>query len=136
MEINSFHIASKETDESKKAIEKVERTDGLWMIITNTSSKEGDKNRFTEGDLIRAHRDKNQIEQAFKDVKSFIKIQRSNVLTPKHVRAHYTLCILSYLPDIAITNRLKEVDIGVRSPQKVYGVLKDGIIGKITMKYG
>ena len=29
---------------------------------------------------------------------------------------------------------MKEVDIGVRSPQKVYEVLKDGIIGKITMK--
>ena len=36
--------------------------------------------------------------------------------------------------DITIANRLKEVDIGVRSPQKVYEVLKDGIIGKITMK--
>ena len=26
------------------------------------------------------------------------------------------------------------MDIGVRSPQKLYDVLKDGIIGKITMK--
>jgi hypothetical protein len=26
------------------------------------------------------------------------------------------------------------MDIGVRNPQKVYEVLKDGIIGKITMK--
>ena len=36
--------------------------------------------------------------------------------------------------DITIANQLKEVDIGVRSPQKVYEILKDGIIGKITMK--
>ena len=48
--------------------------------------------------------------------------------------SHYTICTLSYLLDITIANRLKEVDIGVRSPQKVYEVLKDGIIGKITMK--
>ena len=87
-----------------------------------------------EVDLIRAYRNKNQIEQALKDVKSFIKIQPFNVWTPKHVRAHYTICVLSYLLDITIANRLKEVDIGVRSPQKVYEVLKDGIIGKITMK--
>ena len=79
-------------------------------------------------------RDKNQIEQAFKDVKSFIRIQPFNVWTPKHVRAHYTICVLSYLLDITIANRLKEVDIGVRSPQKVYEVLKDGVIGKITIK--
>ena len=67
-------------------------------------------------------------------MKSFVKIQPFNVWTPKHVRAHYTICVLSYLLDITIANRLKEVDIGVRSPQKVYEVLKDGIIGKITMK--
>lgn len=133
-EINSFRIVPKEKDENREAIKKKERTDGLWTIVTNTPSKGGDKNIFTEDDLIRAYRDKNQIEQAFKDVKSFIKIQPFNVWTPKHVRAHYTICVLSYLLDITIANRLKEVDIGVRSPQKVYEVLKEGIIGKITIK--
>ena len=42
--------------------------------------------------------------------------------------------ILSYLLDIPIANRLKEADIGVKSTQKVYEVLKNVIIGKITMK--
>ncbi len=67
-------------------------------------------------------------------MKSFIRIQPFNVWTSKHVRAHYTICVLSYLLDITIANRLKEVDIGVRNPQKVYEVLKDGVIGKITIK--
>jgi len=133
-EINSFHIIPKETDNNREAIKKAERTDGLWTIVTNTTGNKDDKNRFTEEDLIQAYRDKNQIEQAFKDVKSFIKIQPFNVWTPKHVRAHYTICILSYLLDITIANRLKEVDIGVKSTQKVYDILKDGIIGNITIK--
>jgi len=133
-EINSFHIVSKETDDNKEAIKKAERTDGLWTIVTNTSDNRDDKNRFTEDDLIQAYRDKNQIEQAFKDVKPFIKIQPFNVWTPKHVRAHYTICILSYLLDITIANRLKDADIGVKSTQKVYDILKDGIIGNITIK--
>jgi transposase len=133
-EINSFCIVLKETDGNREVIKKVEQTDGLWTIVTNTPSKGDDENGFAEDDLIGAYRDKNQIEQAFKDVKSFVKIQPFNVWTPKHVRAHYTICVLSYLLDITIANRLKEVDIGVRSPQKVYEVLKDGIIGKITMK--
>ncbi|MBW2740008.1 MAG: IS1634 family transposase [Deltaproteobacteria bacterium] len=133
-EINSFHIVPKETDGNREAIKKAERIDGLWTIVTNTPSKGDDENGFTEDDLIRAYRDKNQIEQAFKDVKSFIKIQPFNVWTPKHVRAHYTICVLSYLLDITIANRLKEVDIGVRSTQRVYEVLKDGIIGKITVE--
>ena len=133
-EINSFSIVPKETDGNREAIKKAERTDGLWTIVTNTPSKGDNENGFTEDDLIRAYRDKNQIEQAFKDVKSFIKIQPFNVWTPKHVRAHYTICVLSYLLDITIANRLKEVDIGVRSTQKVYEVLKEGIIGKITVE--
>jgi len=49
------------------------------MIATNTPGKRDDENIFAEEDLIRAHRDKNQIEQAFKDVKSFIKVQPFNV---------------------------------------------------------
>ena len=97
------------------------------MNVTNTPSKGDDENGFTEDDMIGAYRDKNQIEQAFKDVKSFVKIQPFNVWTPKHVRVHYTICVLSYLLDTTIANHLKEVDIGVRSPQKVYEVLKDGI---------
>ena len=133
-EINSFRIVPTETDGNREAIKKAERTDGLWTIVTNTPSKGDNENGFTEDDLIRAYRDKNQIEQAFKDVKSFIKIQPFNVWTPKHVRAHYTICVLSYLLDITIANRLKEVDIGVRSTQKVYEVLKEGIIGKITVE--
>jgi transposase len=133
-EINSFRIVLKETDETREAIKNKGRNDGLWTIVTNTPSKVDNEDGFTEDDLIRAYRDKNQIEQAFKDVKSFIKIQPFNVWTPKHVRAHYTICVLSYLLDITIANRLKEMDIGIKSPQEVYEVLKDGIIGKITMK--
>ncbi len=82
-EINSFRIVPKETDDNKKAIKNAERTDGLWTLVTNTLSKEDDKNRFAEEDLIRAYRDKNQIEQSFKDVKSFIKIQPFQCLDSK-----------------------------------------------------
>ncbi len=128
--INSFHIMPKETEDTREAIKKAEGTDGLWVIVTNIPGKGGEKG-FTEGELISAYRDKNQIEQAFKDVKSFIKIHPFNVWEPKHVRAHYTICILSYLMDITIANRLREDDIGIKSPQKVYETLRRGIIGRI-----
>src|SRR5660398_250657 len=84
--------------------------------------------KLTEEDLISAYRDKNQIEQAFKDAKSFIKIQPFNVWEPKHVRAHYTICVLSYLLNITVTNRLREANIDIRSSQKTYEILRDGII--------
>ncbi len=132
-EINSFRIIPKETDATKEAIRKAKRTDGLWVIVTNNAGKEEEGKKLTEEDLISAYRDKNQIEQAFKDVKSFIKIQPFNVWEPKHVRAHYTICVLSYLLNITVTNRLREANIDIRSSQKIYEILRDGIIGKMSL---
>jgi hypothetical protein len=133
-EINSFRIIPKETDATKEAIRNAKRTDGLWVIVTNNTGKEEKGKKLTEEDLISAYRDKNQIEQAFKDVKSFIKIQPFNVWEPKHVRAHYTICVLSYLLNITVTNRLREANIDIKSSQKTYDILRDGIIGKMSLK--
>lgn len=133
-EVNSFRIIPKETDATKEAIKLAKRTDGLWVIVTNNTCGENEGKKLTEEDLISAYRDKNQIEQAFKDVKSFIKIQPFNVWEPKHVRAHYTICVLSYLLNITVTNRLREANIDIRSSQKTYEILRDGIIGKISLK--
>jgi len=72
-EVNSFRIIPKETDATKEAIKQAKRTDGLWVIVTNNSGLEKEGKKLTEEDLISAYRDKNQIEQAFRDVKSFIK---------------------------------------------------------------
>src|SRR5660397_114640 len=133
-EVNSFRIITKETDATKEAIKQAKRTDGLWVIVTNNTGKVKEGKKLTEEDLISAYRDKNQIEQAFKDVKSFIKIQPFNVWEPKHVRAHYTICVLSYLLNITVTNRLWEANIDIRSSQKTYEILRDGIIGKMSLK--
>ena len=133
-EVNSFRIIPKETDATKEAIKQAKRTDGLWVIVTNNTGEEKEGKKLTEEDLISAYRDKNQIEQAFKDVKSFIKIQPFNVWEPKHVKAHYTICVLSYLINITVTNRLREANIDIRSSQKTYEILRDGIIGKMSLK--
>ena len=133
-EVNSFRIIQKETAATKEAIKQAKRTDGLWVIVTNNTGIEKEGKKLTEEDLISAYRDKNQIEQAFKDVKSFIKIQPFNVWEPRHVRAHYTICVLSYLLNITVTNRLREANIDIRSSQKIYEILRDGIIGKMSVK--
>jgi hypothetical protein len=133
-EVNSFRIIPKETDATKEAIKKAKRTDGLWIIVTNNNCKNKEGIKLTEQDLILSYRDKNQIEQAFRDVKSFIKIQPFNVWEPQHVRAHYTICVLSYLLNITVTNRLRVANSDIRSSQKVYQILRDGIVGKMSLK--
>ncbi|NOQ55566.1 MAG: IS1634 family transposase [Nanohaloarchaea archaeon] len=133
-EVNSFQIVKKDTEKTKKAIEKARKTYGLWVLVTNNINDEKDMKVLTEERLISAYRDKNQIEDAFKDVKSFIKIQPFNVWTQNHVKAHYTICVLSYLLNITITDQLKKIELDIKSSQKVYSTLQDGIIGKITIQ--
>ena len=36
--------------------------------------------------------------------------------------------------NITITNRLRDANIDIKSPQKVYKILRDGIIGKLSLK--
>ena len=132
--VNSFRIIPKETDENREAMKKARKTDGLWLIVTNNTGEKEYEKKLAEEDLIYAYRDKDQIEKAFKDVKSFINIQPFNVWKPKHVRAHYTICVLSHLMNITIANRLRGANINIKSPQKVYDILRDGIISKMSIK--
>jgi len=42
--------------------------------------------------------------------------------------------VLSYLLNITVTNRLREANINIKSSQKTYDILRDGIIGKMSLK--
>jgi len=105
------------------------------MIVTNISETvEPEEYRLGPKELISAYRGKNQIEEAFKEVKSFLKFQPTFVYTDEHVRAHYTICILSYLLDMTVTNKLKERPIDeVGSARKVYKALRRCELGRVSV---
>ena len=119
-----------------KAIEKAMLTDGVWMLVTNIiENMEPEEYRLCPEELICAYRDKNSIEEAFRDVKSFIKFQPTFVYTDEHVRAHYTICILSYLLDMTVTNKLRQKPIeGIGSVGKVYRILRRCEVGRLSVK--
>ncbi len=110
--------------------------DGIWMLVTNIcETTEPEEYRLGPRELVKAYRDKNKVEEGFKEVKSFLKFQLTFVYLKQHVRAHYTICILSYLLDVSITNRLRENKLeGVSSVNKAYRILKRCEIGKLGMK--
>ena len=116
-------------------IEKARLRDGIWMIVTNISDTvEPEEYRLGPEELISAYRGKNQIEEAFKEVKSFLKFQPTFVYTNEHVRAHYTICVLSYLLDMTITNKLREKPIDeVGSTRKVHKTLSRCELGKVSV---
>ncbi len=131
--IRSFNLTYERNDE---AIKKAMLVDGIWMLVTNiTDTLKSEEDRLKPEELISAYRDKNRIEEAFRDVKSFIKFQPTFVYTDDHVRAHYTICILSYLLDVTVTNRLRQEPIeGIGSVDKVHSILKRCEVGKLSVK--
>ncbi|MCL7411869.1 MAG: hypothetical protein M8350_08740 [Methanosarcinaceae archaeon] len=119
-----------------EAIKKAMLNDGIWMLVTNIcETTEPEVYGLGPREMIKAYRDKNRVEEGFREVKSFLKFQPTFVYTDEHVRAHYTICILSYLLDVTITNRLRENSIeGVSSVNKVYRTLERCEIGKLGLK--
>src|SRR5574341_184449 len=131
--IRSFNLTY---ERNVEAIEKAMLADGVWMLVTNiTDTIEPEEYRLKPEELICTYRDKNRIEEAFRDVKSFIKFQPTFVYTDDHVRAHYTICILSYLLDMTVTNRLRQKPIeGIGSVEKVYKTLRRCEVGKLSVR--
>jgi len=131
--IKSFNLTYEKNIE---AIKKAMLVDGIWMIVTNiTDTLKSEEDRLKPEELISAYRDKNKIEEAFRNVKSFIKFQPTFVYTDDHVRAHYTICILSYLLDVTITNRLRQEPIEeMGSVDKVHRILRRCEVGKLSVK--
>jgi len=131
--INSFNLTY---EINVDAIKKAMLVDGIWMLVTNiTETLESEEDRLKPKELINAYRDKNRIEEAFRNVKSFIKFQPTFVYTDEHVRAHYTICILSYLLDVTITNRLRQKPIEeIGSVEKVHRILRRCEVGKLSVK--
>lgn len=82
------------------------RQDGFWLLVTNQSEKKGREFKIKTQEAINPYREKEVIEEAFKNIKSFIKIEPMFVWTEDHVKAHYTICVLSYLVNRTLTMRL------------------------------
>jgi transposase len=131
--VSSFNLTYEQNVEN---IKKAMLVDGIWMLVTNiTDTLKSEEDRLKPEELINAYRDKNRIEEAFRDVKSFLKFQPTFVYTDDHVRAHYTICILSYLLDVTVTNRLRQKPIeGVGSVDKVHRILGRCEAGKLGVK--
>ncbi len=92
-QVRSFQVKVKE---KKQKIAKEILTDGLCMFVTNHVKKEQEQYLFPSKRIIEAYREKTQVENAFKNIKSFVKIRPFFVNKVEHVKAVYTICVLSY----------------------------------------
>ena len=116
--VKSFQIA---IEKKKTQIEQAERLDGLCVFVSNHIESAGEDSaieksslneifQLTAEKIIQAYREKNKIEDGFKHIKSFLEIRPFYVNTPNHVRAVYTICILSYFLNKDLAERRKKIE--------------------------
>ena len=103
-QVRSFHVTVKE---KKQKIEKEKLTDGLFVFVSNHVEKKHGQYLLPTKRIIEAYREKNKIEDAFKNIKSFVKIRPFFVNTDEHVRAVYTICVLSYFINRYLSEKRK-----------------------------
>lgn len=86
--------------------------DGLWVLLTNISESD-DENFFNKtkfDSFFEIYRLKNAIEESFKILSDFVEIEPFYVYKTEHIKAHFTICVLSYLIDTTILNKIRSSD--------------------------
>ena len=103
-QVKSFQVKVKKKS-AKIATAKL--TDGLCVFVTNHIEKDGGNYRNPTKRIIQAYREKTQIEDAFKNIKSFVKIRPFFVNKDEHVKSVYTICVLSYFMNRYLSQQRK-----------------------------
>lgn len=99
-------------DITEESYEKAGEYDGLWVLITNISGDYDEEffNRTKFNNYFEIYRLKNNIEASFRILSNFVGVEPFYVYKSEHIKAHFTICVLSYLLDITILNKIRESD--------------------------
>jgi transposase len=93
----------------EKSYKQAEKYDGLWILITSISNEREDqffkKSNFMS--YFEIYRLKTTIEESFKILSDFVGVEPFYVYKDEHVKAHFTLCVLAYLIDVTILNKIR-----------------------------
>jgi len=120
------------------ALKKAGRLDGFWLLATNHTEKDEQRFLLPPEDAIGSYREKVIIEFAFRDIKSFVEVAPVYVWTAEHVRAHFTICVLAYLIDRTLTQRLHKkhgkITEHILTHEKLYANLSECQIDNIVVK--
>ncbi|MBI4744544.1 MAG: IS1634 family transposase, partial [Actinobacteria bacterium] len=125
-------------DEARMALEG--KCDGFWLLVTNHIDKDKDEKLFKlpAQDAILPYRDKVVIESSFRDIKSFVEVSPVHVWTETHVKAHYTICVLSHLINRTLTQKLHknpgELSKEIVTHEKFYTKLAECMIDRIEVE--
>jgi transposase len=112
---------------TKKKLE-AGQLDGFWVLVTNHVEKNENDFILDTKSVVQPYRDKVVIESSFRDIKSFVEVGPVHVWKEDHVKAHYTICVLSHLLNRTMSLWLHErkgkKTEAIISPQRLYQELE------------
>jgi len=134
--INTYQGILKYADEKQLAT--VQKLDGFWLLVTNHNEKTGQDYTLTAPEAILPYREKLMIEDAFRDIKSFIEVSPFYVWTEKHVKAHFTICVLAHFLNNFLILKLKNkpavITNDILSHDSLYKCLSECMVNLINVK--
>ena len=105
--VQSFQLSA-EMDKNKELQKR--RLDGITCFITNDLT-------IPQGEVIQKYREKNKIEEAFREMKSQLALRPIYLTRPERVKAHVTICIIAYLLINSIEMMLSKAKITLSSEE-------------------
>ena len=108
----SFKI---ECEINRAKIELDKLTDGLLVYITDHVEKHNQLNFVVSAaDIVQHYKGKHVVENAFRELKSFIELRPIYVWTEAHVKAHYDISVVACFINNYINVKLRPLDWSLR----------------------
>lgn len=121
--VHSFELVVT-MDKDKEA--DMRRSDGITCFITNEVN-------LASAQVIQKYREKNKIEEAFREMKTQLALRPIHLTRPERVKAHVSLCILAYLLLNTMEMKLRSAGDST-SPEEVLKQLKSCQLNQIGIK--
>ena len=121
--VMSYQVSIKKRGEN---IREASLLDGVCCFVTNHTEKKDDQFLFSTEKIIYGYRNKRKIEDAFKHLKSFLKIRPFWVNLDEHVKAVYTICVLAYFLNLHLARmRSKHEKTDFLNSKRLYQPFKN-----------
>ena len=124
-EIRSFRAALEPRRERLGALE---RYDALYCITTDLPC-----DKISDEEATRAYRRKERIQDAFRTIKSDVKVRPVYVRQDKRVRGHVMVCVLAYLLEAFIEYRMRTHDSKLKRASDVLDTLSECTIDEYNI---
>ena len=106
--VNSFQIVYS-IDEARLKEESL--LDGITCFVTNESPED-----LSSRQVISQYRRKDKTEEAFQEIKSYLRLRPFHLTREKRVKAHVSICVLGYLLFNSLEQKLKQAEQSLSAP--------------------